>query len=93
VGLDGGSYLGSIGHRRCGKPEPTYIWVKLPDTEKVQVLLEEDSPCKILSLLEYNNLVPAQGPSQDTCPQEEFCSQKKEVCRGLLCTVTCHEGL
>lgn len=25
--------------------------------------------------------------------QEEFCSQKRELCRGLLCTVTCHEGL
>lgn len=49
--------------------------------------------CKILSLLEYNSLVPAQGPSRETCPQEEFCSQEKELYRGLLCKVTCHVGL
>lgn len=62
-------------------------------TQKARVLLEEVFPRKIVSLPEYDNLVPAQGPSQETCPREEFCSQKKKLCGGLLCKVTCHEGL
>lgn len=69
-----------------------HLWEMLLHTVKV-LLLEEVFPWKILSLLEPDNPAPAPGLSQEICPQEEFWSHKRELCRGLLCTVIRHESL